>query len=66
MVDKILALPRLQAFADDKVKVTQKLEFVLERLEYIFGKAGYQHFLLFLQFFQKPSSTGLLKGWIVW
>ena len=28
--------------------------------------AGYQHFLLFPQCFQKPSSIVSLKVWIVW
>ena len=35
-----------------------------DRIENIVGKgenAGYQHFLLFLQCFQKPSFLGLLK-----
>ena len=29
------------------------------------GNAGYQHFLLFSQCFQKASLKGLLKVWIV-
>ena len=60
----------LKTFADDKRKVTEKIEiFSLERVENIVGKgenAGYQHFLLFLQCFQKTSHTGLLKVVIVW
>ena len=42
-------------FADDKINVIEKLKFVLERVDNVVGKgenAGYQHFLLFLQFFQ--------------
>ena len=45
-------------------KVNQKLKFVLERVENMVGKgenAGYQHFLLFLQCFQKASVTGSLE-----
>ena len=44
------------------------MEFDKERTENIVGKgenAGYQHFLLFPQCFQKPSSIGLLKSGIV-
>ena len=40
--------------ADDKINQTQILNFVLERVENIVGKgenAGYQHFLLFSQYF---------------
>ena len=45
------------------------MKFVLGRVENIVGKgdnAGYQHFLLFLQCFQKASYTESLKGKIVW
>ena len=45
-------------FADDKTNVTQKLKFALRGLENIVGKeenAGYQHFLLFPQLFQKAT-----------
>ena len=48
--DKILDWSKWKAFADDKLNVTEKLKFVLGRLENIVGKgenAGYQHFLLF-------------------
>ena len=47
--DKILDLLKLEAFADDKLNVTEKLKFVLGRVENIVGKgenAGYQRFLL--------------------
>ena len=43
--------------------------FVFARVENIVGKgenAGYQHFFLFLQCFQKDSSSVSLKFWIVW
>ena len=49
---------KLKAFTDDKINVGENLKFVLGRVENIVGKgdnAGYQHFLLFPQFFQKPS-----------
>ena len=44
----------LKAFGDKKMNATEKLKFVLERVENIVGKgenAGYQHFLLFSQCF---------------
>ena len=53
--NKILGWSNLEAFADDKIIVTEKVELVLGRVENIAGKrenAGYQHFLLFPQFFQ--------------
>ena len=40
----------LKASADDKINVTQKLKFLLGKINNIMGKgenAGYQHFLLF-------------------
>ena len=43
--------------------------FVLDKTENIVGKeenAGYQHFLLFPQCFQKAISLGSLKARIVW
>ena len=52
--EKILALPKLKAFADDKLNVTQNIKVVFHRIEYIVGKeenAGYQYFLLFPQCF---------------
>ena len=54
--DKLLGLPKLKAFADDKLNVTQNVKVVFHRIENIVGKeenAGYQHFLLFPQCFQK-------------
>ena len=56
-------------FADDKLIVTQKRKFALVRVENIVGKgenAGYQHFLLFQQCFQKATLSGKLKVGIVW
>ena len=55
---KILDSTKLKAFADDKINVTQKLKFAVGRVENIVGKeenAGYQHFLLFPQCFQKAT-----------
>ena len=59
--DKILDMTKLKAFADDEINVNEKLKVCLERVENIVGKgenAGYQHFLLFLQCFRKPSVSG--------
>ena len=67
--DKILDWSKLQALADDNINLAEKLKFVLERVENIAGKgenAGYQHFLLFPQCFQKASLSGSLKVGIVW
>ena len=46
----------MKAFADDKSNVNQNIKVEFHRIENIVGKeenAGYQHFLLFLQCFQK-------------
>ena len=67
--DKILDWSKLKTFADEKINVTQYLNFVFGRVENNVGKgenAGYQHFLLFSQCFQKPSFSGSLKVGIVW
>ena len=61
--DKILDLSKLKAFADDNLNENQKLKFALGRVENIVGKgenAGYQHFLLFHERFQKASSLGVV------
>ena len=66
---KGLRLAKLKAFADDKINVTEKFKFVLGGVENKVGKgenAGYQHFLLFTQCFQKASHTGSLKVVILW
>ena len=63
--DKILDLYKLKAFADNYLNVNQKLKFALRSLENIVGKgenAGYQHFLLFPQCFQKAFSLGSLNS----
>ena len=64
--EKILHWSKLKAFADDKIDVTEKLKFVLRRVENSVGIAGYQHFLLFPQCFQKASFSGSLKVRIEW
>ena len=67
--DKILGLSKLKAFADDKLNVTQNAKVVYHRIENIVGKeenAGYQHFLLFPQCFQKAFSSSASKVVIVW
>ena len=67
--DKIRRQSKLKASADDKIKPTRKQKSVLIRVENIVGKgenAGYQHFLLCPQCFQKVSISGLLKVGIVW
>ena len=66
--DKILGLPKLEVFADNKLNVTQKVKAVFHRIENTVGKeenAGYQHFLLFPQCFQKAFSSRALKVVIV-
>ena len=53
--DKVKDWSKLKAFADDSINVTERLKFVLGRVENIVGKgenAGYQHFLLFQRCFQ--------------
>ena len=67
--DKILHWSKLKAIADDKINVIEKLKCVKRWVENIVEKgenAGYQHFLLFPQCFQKPSLSGSLKVGIVW
>ena len=69
--DKFLDWSKLKAFTVGKLNVTEKLKFVLGRVENIVGKgenAGYQHyqqFLLFSRCFQKVSILGSLKVGIV-
>ena len=59
--NKILDLSKLKAFSDDKINVTLREKFFLRLVENIVGKgenAGYQHFLLFPQCFQKAIFQG--------
>ena len=54
--DKFFDWSKFKAFADDKIKVPKIMIFVCDRDENIVGKgenAGYQHFLLFPQCFQR-------------
>ena len=63
--DKILGFPKLKAFADDKLNVTKNVEVVFHRIENIVEKeenAGYQHFLLFPQCFQKDFSSKCIES----
>ena len=63
--NKILYCSKLKAFADNKINVTEKSKFALERVVNIVGKgenAGYQHFLLFPLCFQKASFFGSVKS----
>ena len=67
--DKILALTKLKALGDDKAIVAKMMTSVFDRVGNIVGKgenAGYQHFLLFPQCFQKLTVSGLLTLGIVW
>ena len=67
--NKIIDWSKLKALADDNINVTEKLKFVLGRIENMVGKgenAGHQHFLLFPPCFQKASYEGSLKVRIVW
>ena len=65
--DKILDLTKLKAFADDKTNVTEKLKFVLGRVENMVEKgenAGYQHFLLSHHVFKRLLIQGRWKSWL--
>ena len=66
--DKILVLPKLKAFAYDKLNVAQDIKVVFHRIENFVGKeenAGYQHFLLFPQCFQGAFTASGSKVVIV-
>ena len=66
--NKVLDKSKLKAFADDKINVTEKLKFVLQRVKKHMGKgenAGDQHFLLFAHCFQRASFSRSLKVGIV-
>ena len=63
--NKILGLPKFKAFADDKSNGNQNITVVFHRIENIVGKeenAGYQHFLLFPQCFQKAFFLQCVKS----
>ena len=60
--DNILDWSESRAFADDKINMTEKLKFVLGKVENIVEKgenAGYQHFLLFPTIFSHYVFKGL-------
>ena len=66
---KFIDRSKSKAFADGKINVNEKMKFDLGRVENIVGKgenAGYQHFLLFPQRFQKGFFSRSLKVRIVW
>ena len=59
--NKISDQSKLKAVADDKINIITKQKFTSGRIENIVGNgenAGYQHFLLFPQCFQKASISG--------
>ena len=67
--NRVLGLSKFKTFADNKINVAQMMISVFHRVENILGKgenAGYQHFLLFPQCFQKASFLGSLKVRIMW
>ena len=60
---------KFKAFANDKLNVVKIIIFVFDRVENIVGNgenAGYQHFFLLPQCFQKASFLGSLKVGVVW
>ena len=62
---KILDWSKLKAFADDKITIAEIKISLSHRVENIEGKgknAGYQHFLLFPQCFQKLLFQGPYKS----
>ena len=66
---QILDWSKLKAFTDDKIKVLKMIIFVFDKVENIVGKgenAGYQHFPLYPQCFQRAFYPGSLKVRIVW
>ena len=66
--DNILVWSKLKALADDKLKMAEMVEFLVDRVQNIVGKgenAGYQHFLLFPRYFQTDAFPGPCKLGIV-
>ena len=68
--EKISDLSKLKVLADEKINVTEKNEIWYGKgRKHCGGKgenAGYQHFLLFPQCFQKATFSVLLTVGIVW
>ena len=63
--NKFLDWSRLRAFADKKINVTQKFNFVFRRVENFVGKeenAGYQHFSPFFTMFSKTFIFRVVKS----
>ena len=61
--NKVLAISKLKAFADDNFSVAQMVQFYSDRVKNV-GKgenAGFQHFLLYAQCLQKPFCLGVRK-----
>ena len=61
----MLGLPKLKAFADDKLNVTKDVKAVFHRIENTVGKeesAGNQHFLLFPTMFSKGFFLQCVKS----
>ena len=64
--DKIFSFTKFKALADDELSVTKVMSYGFDMVENIVEKgenAGYQHFLLFPQCFQKSFSLQVIKGW---
>ena len=62
-------MTKFKAVADNSFNVAKITTSMFDQVENIVGKgenAGYQHFLLFQQGFEKASSSGSLKVETVW
>ena len=67
--DKFFDVPKLEAFADDKINDAKMTISLFDRIKNTFGQgenAGYQHCVLFPQCFPKRFSLGSLEARIVW
>ena len=67
--DNILDRSKFKAFVEDNFSVIQMVQYFYDRVENIVGKgenAGYQHFPLFPQCFQKTFSSRWLTVGILW
>ena len=67
--DKTFILVQIEGICRQQINVVQNIILVLHLEENNVEKgenAGYQHFLLFPQCFQKASFSGSLKVGIVW
>ena len=59
-----LGLAILKTFADNKINMTQRMNFVCKRVKITVGKGendSYQHFLLFPYCFQKDFFPWIVK-----